>query len=228
MPDRVLVTHAVLHCSNGTSDKIWAGVVVAQPGAPAQTYTLYGRRGATLNVNTKAFPDHVAALKYFDQKMVEKLERHDYRRCHWQDRWFGVNHDLPNHFPELRPLYSWAWNWHGGPTTPLAYASLPRPDTAVAYPAGIYEVDQERRWWYVVPDDVPYGYATSPNALLVERGTRDHQCAEDDAEVLPTWVWRATKKSAALLAPKGRAWHPAEDRKLLERAQLELIASVLG
>lgn len=228
MPDRVLVTHAVLHCQVHTSDKIWAGVVIAQPGAPAQTYTLYGRRGATLNVNTKAFPDHVAALRYFDQKMVEKLERHDYRRCDWTSRHYGVRYDLPSHFPELYALQAWrsAGVYSGGP--PVAYASLPRPATPVAYEAGIYEVDQEHRWWYVVPEGVPYGYATSPNAMLVERGYPERAGAADDARLLPTWVWRATKKSAALLAPKRQAWDPAEEQSLLDRVQLELIASVMA
>lgn len=228
MPDRVLVTHAVLHCQVHTSDKIWAGVVVANPGAPAQTYTLYGRRGATLNVNTKAFPDHVAALRYFDQKMVEKLERHDYRRCDWTSRHYGVRYDLPSHFPELYAFQAWDYPWATRQLPPVAYASLPRPGTPVAYEAGIYEVDQELRWWYVVPEDVPYGYATSPNAMLVERGLQGHAGAEADAELLPTWVWRATKKSAALLSPKTKAWSPAEDQRLLDRVRLELIASVMA
>lgn len=226
MPNRVLVTHAVLHCQTSTSDKIWAGVVVAPAGGPAQTHVAYGRRGATLNVGTKSFATTPEALKHFDQKMVEKLERHDYRRCDWRDRHYGVRYDLPGHFPELSGLQSWEGNWRTAPA--LAYAALPRPATPVAYPAGIYEVDQESAWWYVVPDDVGYGYALSPNALLVERGGRDHQCAEDDARLLPTWVWRAHKRSAALLTPKTKAWHPGEDRRLLERAQLELLAAVLG
>lgn len=224
---RILVTHAVLHCDDHTSDKLWAGVVLAVPGEPAQTHVAYGRRGATLNVGTKAFPDTPAALRHFDQKMTEKLERHAYHRCDWQDRHFGVRYDLPLHFPELRAVA--ALVGEGPATPPVAFAALPRPATPVAYPAGIYEVDQETRWWYVVPEDVPYGYALSPNAMLVGRGdyrVRGH--APDDARLLPTWVWRATKRSAALLTPKAQVWHPAEDRKLLERVQLELIAAVLA
>lgn len=227
MTNRILVTHAVLHCDEHTSDKIWAGVVLAVPGEPAQTHVMYGRRGGTMNVGTKTFAATPDALRHFDAKMTEKLTRHDYRRCDWHGARYAVRWDLLHHFPELRAVSALVGE---GPTTrPVAYASLPRPGTPVAYPAGIYEVDQETRWWYVVPEDVPYGYALSPNAMLVERG--DHRVrghAADDAQLLPTWVWRATKRSAALLAPKTHVWHPAEDRRLLDRVQLELIAAVLA
>ena len=229
MPARVLVTHAVLHCNtttstSGRSDKIWAGVVVATPGQPAQTYTLYGRRGATLTQSTKNFATTPEALRYFDAKMTEKLERHDYFRCNWRDNHYGVRYDLPNFFPELLAVR--AFDAPRPTTPPLRFAALPRPATPVAYPAGIYEVDQESAWWYVVPDDVGYGYATSPNALLIERGYAGYP--PKDARLLPTWVWRASKKSAALLAPKALPWHHADEAKLLQTAGLELIAAVLG
>jgi hypothetical protein len=225
MPTRILVTHAVLHCNTGGSDKVWAGVVLAVPGEPAQTHVMYGRRGSNLNAGTKTFATTPEALRHFDAKMQEKLERHDYHRCDWTDRYYEVRHHLTYQFPELDPLTV----YQGGYVRTTGHAALTRPSTGVAYPAGVYEVDREPRWWYVVPEDVGYGYALSPNAMLVERGRRaDDYHPESMARATPTWVWRATKRSAALMTPKTYAWHAADEAQLLGWAQLELIAAVMG
>jgi hypothetical protein len=225
MPNRILVTHAVLHCTQGSSDKLWAGVVLAVPGEPAQTHVMYGRRGAVPNAGTKTFTTTPEALRHFDAKMQEKLERHGYHRCDWRDRHFEIRHHLTYQFPELHPLLT----YQGGYVRTTGSAALTRPATAAAYPAGIYGLDQEPGWWYVVPEDVGYGYALSPNAMLVERGRRaDAYHPESMTRAMPTWVWRATRKSAALLTPKQHPWHRADEAQLLGWAQLELIAAVMG